>query len=490
MARLKGKVDTAGTPQAGVTVHAFPTRKWGKPYTTTSDANGEWQIGGLYDELHDVVYIHPDQFWEGKVSSRRMPEFDPFDDPHWDSVVLYTRFEPDAVPFVEHSKFPPSIKTTSFSVDTRPQYQLFEPHVGRFGGGTGGAAITTVDFSDTVQPLYDTWNPFDFGATDWTVELWFNRNFASTGFGCLFNLGRSGNSNGLFIDSTYQLVWAHSGNRIVHQTKIVDNVWNHVVVMKKNGVLYIWLNGVRATQTWNWIWNSPHGDYASKFFMGSTESATFPFGGTMAEVRVTRLARYEVNDPILVPTSYMVRGVSKRSMTASKNESWKALATRAAWATNAGTGNFTGNIGSGRAFIVAPSSRDTEMVEITATISKFAGLVFRGQGGRAVDPPGNHYFFAFSDSGAPTVNVARLWKQINSVYTPLTDDIPISIDRGTPTRIKMQGVGTQLKAFINDAEILSVEDNSISSGVHGVTVEATGQGAGQIEFSKLAWGDA
>jgi hypothetical protein len=140
-------------------------------------------------------------------------------------------------------------------------------------------------------------------ANDMTVEGWFYPT-SNTQTGILFSKNSSGGAtqlaynNGSLILSTDQTT-----NSLTVASALTLNAWNHVALVKKNGIWTIYINGT-LTASDNAHLADTFGVNASAFMVGNNTGLANAFQGYIDEFRVSDVARYSAT--FTVPTEPFV----------------------------------------------------------------------------------------------------------------------------------------------------------------------------------------
>lgn len=147
----------------------------------------------------------------------------------------------------------------------------------------GGASTY---FDGSGARLYVPPSPaFGFGIGDFTVEFWLNY---KGGNGYVFFIqtyvpGTNYLGYGLQIGTKLPWIWS-DGDVLVGNTAITNDVWQHHAVVRKNGVLTIYLDGVSIGQT---TWGVDL-EVSKPFYVGANPSGTQATLGYIDELRVCK----------------------------------------------------------------------------------------------------------------------------------------------------------------------------------------------------------
>lgn len=482
MAYLEGKCTTGGTPTPNVRVYAFRSGQWGAPASGVSDANGDWRVDGLQDDtLHDVAFVHPDGQWEGKMSSRRMPIFDPFADPYWQDTVMLCNFDDVSGQIAINER---GIDGFGFYGGANISISDSDP-TPNFGTGalrmTGAQAMycwSTNGIAATGTPVYLS------GTDDFTVEgwVWIRSGIGIGNYRDIVIVGSP--DKGLVINSSNQLVWYDGGIKLQGPTMNASwyDRWIWVVAQKKSASIKLWLDG-------DAIGAFADSQEKNSFRLGSNTSGAEQMFGAFDSWRFTRAARY---DPALnalpVPSSPYGPGNPIRSDDFSNNRIWlySTNVSVGTWNTAAARLNCTWN-GSGQAIAVR---RDFKAKNFFLEADFFkavdAGFVWR-----YVDA-NNFYQMTLSDSAAATnakPNVLRVYKWVGGTPSQVGSDMPVTVTRDTANIVRVEMVGDDMTFKINNAVIGTVTDTSLSTITGSVGFRCSpGSGYdGLIQVDNFKW---
>lgn len=177
------------------------------------------------------------------------------------------------------------------------------------GGAVVSSAMSRVGNASMYSPSNGSqWNYFlepapakDIGIGDFTIEGWFYYLGGVSTYAVLFQgTGAQGNwlsvqlADSGYANSLIVIVGNNPGNllQIASITKAsMTNNWMHIAVSRKNGVSYVFVNGIlRGTGTPNTVINNPSG-----IAIGGSPTAAYAFNGYVSGYRLTRAARYTGN---------------------------------------------------------------------------------------------------------------------------------------------------------------------------------------------------
>lgn len=478
MAYLSGKTTTGGEPTQNVKVHAFRSGSWGAPSIAISDIDGNWKIDGLLDNVpYDLAFVHPAAEWEGKMSSRRMPIFDPFADPFWEDTVVLCQFD-----------------------DVSGQAFINEREVANFNkGGTGTIIVSeNAKFGNgAVQfPLGGSGNYYGFGSSgtgnagspvfmgasdEFTAEGWFwTHPSVTTGYRDILIMGSS--DRGLVINSSNQIGWYDGGMKAVlgdigSSGLDLYGRWAWVVIQRNAGFMTIWLDGIRrASFTDTAGWNS--------FRLGSNTSNSEQFFGMMDSWRFTRAARYDRTQDLTVPIGPYVKGNPIREdlfQTPSRIWNYQNTGT---WTISGG--RYTSTASSGQNISVRRDfSAKNFFAECNIFQSVTSGFIWRWT------DASNFYQMTISDdqatsSGVP--NLLRVYKWVSGTATKIGDDMVVNLPRGSTNKVRVEMVDNLMTFTVNNTVIGSITDNSLTSaGRIGFQTGAGSGYSGSIEVGNFTW---
>ena len=108
--------------------------------------------------------------------------------------------------------------------------------------------VYSVGFNGSTQSLSST-GTYTIGTGDFTFEFWLNYT-GGNGYVCFFcTTGSPQVYYGLQTGTLYPFVWNGTSAQLVSSTNITTNTWQHHAVVRKNGVLSIFLNGISIAST-------------------------------------------------------------------------------------------------------------------------------------------------------------------------------------------------------------------------------------------------
>ncbi|QYW02751.1 lectin domain protein [Stenotrophomonas phage Marzo] len=483
MAYLEGTCTTGGVATAGVKVYAFRTGQWGAPAVGTSDFEGKWRVEGLIDDVpYDVAFVHPEGEWEGKMSSRRMPIFDPFADPYWEDTTLLIHFDDigGQQPINERGIPNLAIRGTGALIADAAPTPKFGTGCLNINNGATSAGYWFGSSNGTVA----AGNPFYLAGTEnFTVEGWFfcRSGVATNTYRDICILGA--NDKGVVINGSSQIVYYDGGIKIQGpaMTALYDK-WVWLVVQRENGVTSMWLDGQK-------IGFYADAEIKNCFRLGSNVSNSEQFYGGLDEWRHTRAARYPGSPvSITVPTAPFNTGNPIRSDNFSVNRLWNYLQDTAAgtatWSINAG--RLETNISSGASRYIRRDFASANMyVEGEFYTAQDCGLIWR-----YVDL-NNFYQLTISDDQAlanAKPNTVRIYKWVGGAASQVGADMPATITRGSANKIRVTMTGNTIDISVNGTSVGSVTDSSIAiKGQFGLFAAAGSGYDGMISVDNLKW---
>ncbi|QFR56761.1 hypothetical protein CPT_Mendera_235 [Stenotrophomonas phage Mendera] len=483
MAYLEGTCTTGGVVTPGVKVYAFRTGQWGAPASGISDFEGKWRVEGLVDDVpYDVAFVHPDGQWEGKMSSRRMPIFDPFADPYWEDTTLLVHFDDVAgqTPTNERGIIGFRIGGIGASIsDNAPTPKFGTGALNINNGATSagfwfGTGASTGIVADT--------NPMYMGSTDnFTVEGWFycRSGVATNTYRDICIL--AANDKGVVINGSSRLVYYDGGIKIEgpSMTDLYDK-WVWLVVQRENGITGMWLDGQRI---------GTFGDTGVKnaFRIGSNTQASEQFFGGLDEWRHTRAARYPGSPvTIEVPTAPFTPGnpIRSDSFTVPRLWNYEKIGGTANWEITAGRLNMDQPAGT-------PAQTHFVRRDFTSQNLFCEAEIFQAQDSgfmwRFVDE-NNYYMISLMDDQSPSLpNTARIYKRVGGSFTKI-GETPITLTRGSANKVRVEMTGTTITLVINGASIGTYTDSAISvAGRIGFKAESRSEYNGQLSVDNFKW---
>jgi hypothetical protein len=201
-------------------------------------------------------------------------------DPYFYSTSLLLKMDSD---FSDSSVYQNSVTTGgNVTVSTTES---------KFGGGSGyfdGATNTGISFPSADQ--------FDLRNVDWTIEAWIKPDGDYSTYRIITaKRDNTGNIDyELYLSiTTGQIKFYEQGGTIDTGVTPAANQWSHVAVVRKDGLITIYVNGeakVSATRNVSSYSNNPLG-------VGNVGTLNvYPFKGHIDDVRITKgVARYTAN---------------------------------------------------------------------------------------------------------------------------------------------------------------------------------------------------
>ncbi len=142
--------------------------------------------------------------------------------------------------------------------------------------------------NDNVTITDPTSGTLDFGTGDFTVSTWVNFSAIANGSTLLGkNFTGSGAGYGMRIQTTSPTIWVGDGAttaELAHTAVLSNSAWYHVVGVRKNGTLYIYVNGVQGSSTASFTGNV---STTGNLYLGARGTgATANMAGSLDEVRI------------------------------------------------------------------------------------------------------------------------------------------------------------------------------------------------------------
>jgi len=139
---------------------------------------------------------------------------------------------------------------------------------------------------------------YDFGTGNFTIEMWINIPNVNATWNTIISraYGIAGGWRLYKNNSNNQLRWYHNLTSIVLTTgsTLQNNTWSHIAVVRNNGTLSIYIDGVSRGSASDSNNYNP-GNYAVEIGSGVVTSA-FPYTGYIDDLRITKgVARYTAN---------------------------------------------------------------------------------------------------------------------------------------------------------------------------------------------------
>ena len=170
-----------------------------------------------------------------------------------------------------------------------PPLQLF---------GTPNERVMTFDGNGDWVIVSDNSPDFGFGTGDFTMECWINPTTAGIQdvFSTLSNLNTAPH---LYVDSSSQLVYYHTGSARITGGTITINQWHHIAVCRASNSTKLFLNGSQVGSTYSDTNNYGTSNpcvIGSFYNNGSIVGGANSMQGYIQDARVTKgLARYTAN---------------------------------------------------------------------------------------------------------------------------------------------------------------------------------------------------
>lgn len=203
-------------------------------------------------------------------------------DPYYNNVSLLLH----GSALIDSSRFASTVTSSGATIGTPPDYPS--------GNSAFGNAFSFDGNNDYVSVARSS--VFDFGAGDFTIELWARYTSTSGAQALVSNLtGASGWE--FFSDGTNLYFYANGAiRRITSMSSISVDTWNHLAVTRSSGDLSIFING--STTGSSTYTADVNGAPAVSLTVGveNTSNLANDFNGWIDEVRITKgIARYTSN---------------------------------------------------------------------------------------------------------------------------------------------------------------------------------------------------
>jgi hypothetical protein len=133
---------------------------------------------------------------------------------------------------------------------------------------------------------------FGYGTGNFTIECWLNPSANQASYGQIINKGPTEIFNFGFMPGTTTLHFYSGAFIITTTTALTIGAWSHVALVRNNGILTIYINGVNSgSATWT---NNVTDDYGH-IGCDVSEGGYF-YNGYIDDMRITNgIARYTAN---------------------------------------------------------------------------------------------------------------------------------------------------------------------------------------------------
>jgi hypothetical protein len=200
----------------------------------------------------------------------------PGSDPYWDSVLLLLRGDGN---FTDSSKYGRTLTAYGNAAATA---------AGKYG-------TNSIALDGTGDYLAVSSSDFAWGTSDWTVEAWVWLNATGANGGIFSTFFSNGSPYGVsvFLDTAGRPVVMHPGGANVSaSTAITTGQWVHIAAVRSSGTATLFVNGSSVGSV---SASDSHGQ--SNVVVGRvyTELDNNYWNGRIAELRVTKAARYTAN---------------------------------------------------------------------------------------------------------------------------------------------------------------------------------------------------
>lgn len=195
------------------------------------------------------------------------------------SLLLPMNGIPGSVAFVDYSQNALTVSTVRGNVSLSSTQA-------RFG-------VTSAYFDGSGDSLFYNDNAlFGLGTGNFTLEFWHYYQ-GGNGYVCMLAIAPpSGNYvfYGLNTGNKNPFIW-NNGNVLTTATAVTNNTWQHHAIVRNAGTVAIYLQGVQIGAT-SWNVNLGSTGYLS---LGANGGNTQNTKGFMADIRITKAARYATN---------------------------------------------------------------------------------------------------------------------------------------------------------------------------------------------------
>ena len=304
-----------------------------------------------------------------------------FSDPYFNQTALLLNGETNTNTYIQDT----SNNNFALTVNGSATSNRFNPLWGNgyygnyFDGSTGG-------INTPVNPT-----ALQLGSNNFTIEAWINLSTTPSNFIIIFgceSLTYDGILFGISTSNTIQINISSNGstynlfNSSTFATVIKTNTWTHVALVRNNGTLYAYINGVQDSTTYNISTNSIYFNSVSVGAIGirpPTQSLYFP--GYISNLRVVNgTAVYTSN---FTPSTTPLTAIANTTLLTCQSANFVDNSTNAFTLTPAGTVKVVPN----QPFATVPST-----ATITTNNAGYYSGYFDGSTGY-LSVPGNAYVF-------------------------------------------------------------------------------------------------
>lgn len=203
-----------------------------------------------------------------------------------------------------------------------------QEHIFTRNGSSAGVVTSETHLGNPVISLTGhsfsaTSADFAMGTSDFTVEFWFKPNADQGLYGGLISTG-SYSSGGWTIrrnGTTTDFMYTAAGGDGFLLGTLPPNIWAHIAIVRENGVVKAYLNGTytgSVIDTYNYV--------GTVLYLGM--DTNFVCQGTLANLRISRIARYDVGFAVPVAEYPYIEGSGYYEVLASDGTSPIDYATR------------------------------------------------------------------------------------------------------------------------------------------------------------------
>ena len=255
--------------------------------TFAMDTGGTWNIGdsAAFSPRDYTGYIS--DFRVVKGTAVYTSAFTPLTAPV--TAVANTTFLMNPNPSIIDKAQKNNITLVGNVTSASPPLQLF---------GTPNERVMTFDGNGDWVIVSDNSPDFGFGTGDFTMECWINPTTAGIQdvFSTLSNLNTAPH---LYVDSSSQLVYYHTGSARITGGTITINQWHHIAVCRASNSTKLFVNGSQVGSTYSDTNNYGTSNpcvIGSFYNNGSIVGGANSMQGYIQDARVTKgLARYTAN---------------------------------------------------------------------------------------------------------------------------------------------------------------------------------------------------
>ena len=163
--------------------------------------------------------------------------------------------------------------------------------------GPSTTGDTTSLVFNGVDQYVESLQSLPYISSDTTIEFWFYRTTTTTSYQMLIDARSEGRVSTAFAidinrhNDQHLEMYEHNGNygQSISKVSVTSNEWHHVVVQRKNGVIYTYYDGTLT----NVITSSDTDWFGGTVMIGKTkDSNSYYYQGYISNVRISSIARY------------------------------------------------------------------------------------------------------------------------------------------------------------------------------------------------------